>query len=140
MNIYSRYVLPPKVLEDNAIPSKTQQHFKDECDINMIIARSMKTGSLTDPTRPATALPMYGDFSSVADFHSAQNIIAEANQAFEQMSSAVRKRFNNNPAELLAFLEVESNRDEAIALGLVNANVIDNDISRDVETPVPIPK
>ena len=100
-------------------PSLAQQHFEEEANINNIIARYESTGVLGDPFNPGTTQPMYGDFSSVVDFHTAQNIISHSMQAFEQLPATVRKRFNNDPAQLLEFLEKEENRGEAIKLGLV---------------------
>lgn len=104
--------------------SLAQQHFEAECNINNIIARYESTGVLGDPFNPGTAQPMYGDFSSVEDFHTAQTIIAHSMEAFNALPAHVRIRFNNDPALMLSFLEEEENRDEAIKLGLVAKPVI----------------
>lgn len=100
-------------------PSLTQQHFRDEADINHIISRYENTGFLTDPLLPPTNVPQFGDYCDVADFQTAQNIIAHSMQAFDALPAHIRKRFNNDPATMLAFLEKEENRDDAIKLGLV---------------------
>ena len=70
---------------------------------------AMPTGSRT---------PLFGDFSEVADFTSAQTLIAQANAEFEQLPSDVREKFGNNVSDLMDFLDDENNIDEAIALGL----------------------
>jgi len=119
MKIYSRYDLPNHPGLTFEGPTRTQQQFKEEADINNIIAKARVTGYLTDPLKPGTNRPAYGDFSSVPEYHSAQTIIAQANQAFGQMPSDLRKRFNNNPAELLAFLDDTRNLDEAVRLGII---------------------
>ena len=49
-------------------PGKTHQEFVDECDVNRIMARALKTGMI--PTR--SDMSRYGDFSSVGDFREAQ--------------------------------------------------------------------
>lgn len=98
-------------------PSMTQQHFKDECNINNIIARYEKTGFLTDPSRPATRKPQFGDFTSVLDYMAAQNQIIEAQDMFDSLPATMRKRFENDPQQLLAFLEDPANTSEAIDLG-----------------------
>lgn len=100
-------------------PSLTQQHFRDECDINHIMARYRETGFLVNPMQRATAKPQFGDFSTVSDFMTAQNTIAQARENFDALPSNIRERFGNNPASMLAFLENESNYEEAVKLGLV---------------------
>lgn len=44
--------------------TRTQQQFKDECDINEIMRRFGKTGQVPSNVRA----PMYGDFTEVGDF------------------------------------------------------------------------
>ena len=123
---HTLYEPPPQVEFRNDEPSLTQQHFADECDINNIVEKYMITGVLGDPMASPSVLPQYGDYSSVEDFHTAQNIIAQASQMFDTLPAQLRKRFNNDPAEMLSFLEDENNRDEAIHLGLVNSPFPDN--------------
>nr|WAE43324.1 MAG: internal scaffolding protein [Microviridae sp.] len=99
--------------------SRTQQQFKDECDINTIIDRYEKTGFLVDPTVPITRMPKYGDFTGI-DFHAAQNVIASAQQTFDALPATLRYRFNNDPAEYIQFCSDEKNRAEAEELGLLD--------------------
>lgn len=96
-------------------PSLTQQQFAEESDINYIADRFGLTGEL--PT--VLDLPRYGDFEGIFDFQTAQNQVLEAQRQFMTLPAKMRARFRNSPQELLEFLEDESNRDEAIALGLV---------------------
>lgn len=118
--IRSYYVQRPgRVVVGFTQPSLTQQHFRDECDINHIMARYRETGFLVDPMQKATAKPQFGDFSTVSDFMQAQNIIATARENFDALPSNVRERFANNPALMLSFLEKEDNYEEAVKLGLV---------------------
>lgn len=100
-------------------PSMTQQHFRDECDINNIIARYEQTGVLTDPLQPARNFE-FGDYSAVQDYQDSLNFVIAAREMFDALPSKVRERFNYDPARLLQFLGDESNRDEAIRLGLVD--------------------
>lgn len=117
---HTAYDPPPQVEFVNSEPSLTQQHFAEECDINNIVEKYLISGVLGDPLASPSVSPMYGDYSSVEDFHYAQTIIAHATQAFDLLPAALRKRFNNDPAQLLSFLEDESNLEEAIKLGLVD--------------------
>lgn len=92
-----------------------QQNFKDECDINNIMERFGLTGDL-----PANPLPpQYGDFSGVLDYHSALNAVLAARDSFNELPAPLRARFQNDPNNLIRFLDDPQNRDEALALGLI---------------------
>lgn len=97
-------------------PGRTKQSFRDECDINTILRKYVKSGFLSHVRdNPG----QYGDFSDVDDYHTALNKICEANEGFLTLPSELRSRFSNDPSELIAFLANPDNRDEAIALGLI---------------------
>lgn len=98
-------------------PSMAQQHFKDECDVNNILRKYASTGLIT---HVANGTPSYGDFSSVLEFQQAQNILIEAQDAFDALPASLRKRFDNDPAVMLEFIENPDNREEAEKLGLVD--------------------
>jgi phage internal scaffolding protein len=94
----------------------TQQHFKDECDINNILRQFNVTGLL--PQAPLS--PQYGDFTGISDYHSALNQVIAAEDEFMALPAQIRSRFDNDPAKLIDFLEKSENLDEAVKLGLVN--------------------
>lgn len=96
-------------------PTMAQQQFKDECDINTILERFAITGVLPENPLP----PHYGDFSGIGDYHSALNRVIAAQDAFDALPATIRARFENDPAQLISFLEDENNRSEAVSLGLV---------------------
>lgn len=93
----------------------TKQSFKDECDVNNIVNRWLRSGVAPASSQVAQFL----DVSNVPDYHGALNIVRAAQGAFGALPSAVRDRFENDPALLLAFLDDEKNYDEALSLGLV---------------------
>lgn len=95
-------------------PSLTQQHFAEECDINTIVDRFMRTGVMPD----TVVVPQYGDYSDVMDFQTAQNAIRQASENFFAMPAAIRARFQNSPQVFLEFFGDPANQDEAIRLGL----------------------
>lgn len=95
--------------------SRTQQSFRDECDINVLVQRFGLSGELPTGVR----MPTYGDYTEVSDFKSAMDAIAHANEAFDAMPANVRARFNNDPAAFVDFCSDVANRDEAVKLGLV---------------------
>lgn len=116
--IHSRYHLPPNPGIVNKEPSMTQQQFKDEADINNIMARYQKTGVLVDPLTQTTRKPMFDDFSELGDFRDHQQAVIDAQEMFMQLPSQLRARFANDPAELLQWLSRPENKEEAIELGL----------------------
>lgn len=100
-------------------PEKTmaKQAFKDECDINTIMAKYKSTG-LIDHVKNVQG--SYGDFTSVQDYQLSLNQVIEAQDAFEQLPAKIRARFNNDPSHLMSFISDEDNYDEALKLGLID--------------------
>ncbi len=95
--------------------SKTKQSFKNECDINHIMAKYQKTGLVDHIAKNA---PRYG-FAPSIDFHTAQNLILEAQTQFDGLPSKIRAKFDNSPQKFLAFCEDPNNRSEMALLGLL---------------------
>lgn len=125
MNFNSRYsVTGQKPGVKFVEPSATLQSFKDDADINCIIARYENTGVLVDPSIPVSRTPNFGDYSELPSYQEAQNVIIAAKNAFDSLSSKIRERFNNDPAAYFDFvrsLEKGSEAyDEAVRLGIVN--------------------
>lgn len=94
---------------------RTKQSMQEECDINKIMKRFTRTGRLPEMIRKN---PVYGDFSSDLDYQESLNIINKANLQFEALPSNVRKRFDNDPKKLLAFVHDPKNIEEMYDLGL----------------------
>lgn len=73
--------------------SLTKQEFKDECDINIILERFMRTG---EP--PAMPMPEhFMDATQQPTYHEMQTRIAEANDNFYLLPPALRADFQNDP-------------------------------------------
>lgn len=97
-------------------PSMTEQFHRDDCDVNVILKRYMKTGVL--PTSQKT--PVFGDFSGTPqDYASAVQLLDDARERFASLPSSIRERFGNDPLQLLQFLDDPSNAGEAVKLGLL---------------------
>lgn len=105
----------------NIEPSMTQQQFKDECDINNIMRKYKQTGSI--PNLRMTA-GQYADVSEVQDYQGMLDTVIAAQNAFMTLPAEARMRFQNDPAQLISFLQKEENYDEALKLGLVNKREI----------------
>ena len=117
-------------------PTRAQQHHKDECDINVILERFGKTGQV-----PVNAISgTYGDFSGVHDYHTAMNALIAAESEFAALPAQLRNKFDNNPANLVQFLDNPENRAEAEKLGLVNISSTANiEPAKAAEKPVTEP-
>lgn len=101
----------------NTEPSMTQQQFKEECDINNIMK---KYGS--DPvafqalTRKGG---VFADVTSITDYQSMLHQVSDAQEAFASLPATLRVRFQNDPGQLLSFLQDPKNYDEGVKLGLL---------------------
>lgn len=113
----------------NTEPTMARQEFKDECDINNIVKKYQQTGEFS---HISSAVGKYGDFSDVADYQTALHQVMDAQNSFNQLPAQLRKRFDNDPAQLIDFLSNESNYDEALKLGLVNERAKPNPINNDL--------
>lgn len=105
--------------------SKTQQQFKDEADIVKIVKRFQRTGLLTDPMKPPTRMPQYGDFSGIPTYQQMCNMTIAVNNYFQSLSAEIRYKFHNDPQELQEWLNNPENTEEAIKMGLA-----DHDLSK----------
>lgn len=97
-------------------PSRAQQHFRDETDINVMVQRFQRTG-----VPPVPPVPAMAEFNQIFDFQSAMDTVVKAKQAFAALPSKVRSRFQNDPGQFLEFFNDPSNADEAVRLGLASA-------------------
>lgn len=104
-----------QVITVNHSPSKTDQSWKKDTDVNEIMRKFQKTGQIT---HLSTIQERYGDVSDVPDLDVAMQQIEDAQSAFMAMPSALRKKFNNDPADMINWLQDPRNDEEAITLGL----------------------
>jgi len=95
--------------------TRTQQHHKEECDINVILKKFGKTGVMPINTSEA----LYPDFSEAVDYHTALNQIIAAESEFDRLPSHLRKHFDNDPSKLVYFMQDKNNYDQAVELGLI---------------------
>lgn len=98
--------------------SLTQQHLKDECDINNIIKKYQVTGELPEPKKG-----FYADVSALPDYQKALEIIESAKESFNSLPANVRGQFMNDPGTMLNWLSDPQNTERAIELGLVEKPV-----------------
>ena len=116
MKFFTRFEPAKKNGLEFTEPSMTEQHFKDECDINYIVQQYQQTGVMPQGDRQ----PLFGDFEQFpTDLQSSMAMYDDAQERFMQLDARLRKEFDNDPAKLLAFLQEEKNHDRAIELGLI---------------------
>ena len=91
--------------------SLTSQAHKDECDINRIMLKWAKTGTIEHRN---TFEGQYGDFSETpGDYHEAMTQVVQANEMFEGLPSQIRRRFGNDPG-----VQDAKNVDQMVDMGL----------------------
>lgn len=102
---------------DCGAESLTHQNFKEECDINNILARFQKTGVIE---HVAKYQGQYGDFTNMpTDYHEAMNQVHEAQRMFMSLPAVIRDQFGNDPGTFLQFAEDPENEQEMRDMGLL---------------------
>jgi len=94
--------------------SLTQQNFKSDCDINVI----MRKYSNLHEIPAGVQIPQYADFDQIYDFHSAANAVARARESFDMLPAPVRSRFQNDPGAFVDFALEPKNFDALCDMGL----------------------
>lgn len=105
-----------RITKDASRGGRVKQSFREESDINVIMARWRKTGIL--PTGKAEA-PMYGDFTNSTDFQTAKNMVMEAEASFKALPAKIRSRFGHDPKQLIEFMADPANLEEGRELGVI---------------------
>lgn len=117
--MFNTYFAPPRPdgIDFTDSPTMTEQHHKDSLDPNKIIDNVIRTGSFEHLNLERFA--SYADATTAGSFLDAQLAYRRGMEAFEALPAHIRTRFNNDPAQLLTFLENPENRAEAEKLGIV---------------------
>lgn len=102
--------------------SLAQQHFRDECDVNVIVDRYVKTGVIE---HTAEIPPHFADVSDIPmNLFDAYNAVEAAEAAFMDLPAKLRKSLDNDPSRLSEWLSDPSNRQAAVEYGLFNSSVL----------------
>ncbi|WNK13493.1 MAG: internal scaffolding protein [Microvirus sp.] len=100
--------------------SRTKQQFKDECDINVIMARYQDTGVLDFVNKHS---PQFLDATG-QDFQTSMQTVADARSMFMDLPSSLREKFQNDPAQFLDFVHDEKNLPEMAEMGLLRPDYV----------------
>lgn len=129
---YDRSYRTPQDFSGN---SMTKQSFKNECDINGIMAKFEKTGIIEH------ARNYQGDYTdciNISDYHTAHNQILAAQDAFASLPASIRKKFENDPYAFISFAQDPANHQEMVDLGLAYAKREDSSSTpEDKNSPPP---
>jgi len=94
----------------------TRESFKDECNINSIMAKAQR--GISVPINSKSAL--FQDVSDIGTFQSMHLRMQEIQEEFlHNVPAEIRLRHGNDPGRFADWLQKPENKDEAIALGLI---------------------
>lgn len=113
-------------------PSLVHPEFKAHCDIRTIMNQYRRRG-VQLPSHLYTDEVL--DLSNVPDYHESMNIVVRAQDALDALPATLRKRFGNDPAQFLAYVNDESNRDEMVKLGMIKP-IIDQEPQQEPQPQV----
>ncbi len=86
---------------------RTKQTFRDETDINAILKRAQKTGTVSHLNKYEAR---YGDFANF-DFFEAQLQLTAGREIFDALPSEIRNEFNQSQAEFFEYVNDPANKD-----------------------------
>lgn len=121
-------------------PSLTVQDCKDECDINYIIESYVKRGIM--PPQGGS----YIDCTTVQDYETACQLVAECKTNFETLPLKYREEFKT-VENYLAYISNQDNLKDCLDKGLIDKATVPEELlteiyketSKNVTTPQPLP-
>lgn len=120
VKIRSRYEYPAHAGITFTKPSRTQQHFADETDINQIIRRAVATQDYS-VFRPNERAEFY-DCSTFESYQESVNFLNDIEDDFASLPSHVRKEFGNDVDQYVTFMTDPANHEKAVELGLLQGS------------------
>lgn len=88
---------------------RTVQSHKDETDINKILARASRSGTISHLEKHGA---MYGDFSDIDDLLTANKRLQRGQQIFDELPGEVRREFNNDPRAFYSYVNDPANKEK----------------------------
>nr|QJB19087.1 MAG: internal scaffolding protein [Microvirus sp.] len=101
---------------DCSKPKRTDQSFKNSCDINIIMAQYAKTGLLPQQN---SSTPRYIDNTTIPNLEQAFNVVNTAHNLFYDLPPTIRKLMDNDPSQLENFINNPQNKQLLINEGLL---------------------
>ncbi len=94
-------LVPEKKYEDG----RTKQSFRDECDIDLIMQRAARGGTISHLNKYEGVYADYSDF----DFFEHMQQLTKGREIFDDLPAEVRKEFGQSPAEFFAYVNDPAN-------------------------------
>lgn len=132
--IRSAYGIHERVPFINRGKSRAKQSFKEECDINNILTKYVKTGVL-EHIRDNKGL--YIDLPDQMDYQEALDTVLRGREAFVGLPGSIRQRFENDPLAFLDFMRDPKMLEESYELGL-RVKEPDGDLGPDLPAEEPV--
>lgn len=88
---------------------RTKQSFKDSADINKILAKAQRVGSLSHLVKHGAS---YGDFSDMPDLLQANQRLQRGMEIFSELPSEVRREFDQDAGKFFAYVNDPANKDK----------------------------
>lgn len=131
------YVEHDPVPADIPSDTLTRQEFAEECDINTIMERYEATGVISHINQRE---PLYIDLDNVPDLQTALHVLDAATESFMSLPAAVRKEFDNDVHQFVAFAENRDNLPKMREWGLATPEPVpDAPMRVEVVSPAPTP-
>ncbi len=92
-----------------------KQSMKDECDVNLIVARFAETGLID---HLADGIPAFVDVSELGDYRSIIEQVRKVDEYFAGLPAGVRGEFGNDAARFMDYLESGASAEDLQKLGL----------------------
>lgn len=115
MKARSKYCKRIAYITDTGTESMTQQHFKDQCDINKIARMQEATGTVEHVKH---GRERYGDFSEYFDVGTNMDKAAKAQQLFDQVPPDLRKKVGNSIPKFFEFIQDAENLETCYKYGI----------------------
>lgn len=86
--------------------SQTKQAFRDQCDINKLLAKAARGDSISHLAKHGA---VYGDFTDMPDLMEAQDRLAKGQAIFDELPGELRREFDQSPAKFFEFVNDPNN-------------------------------
>lgn len=106
-----------RVYYTESMKTRTQQQFKNDCDVNQIVAKFRSTGTISHLRNSQNGV--YVDLTTMpVDLMAARQIVLTAEAAFNEIPAQHRQFFGHDPVNMINFLSDPANDEQAIKMGL----------------------
>ncbi len=100
-----------RLIQPQAYPDgMTKQAFRDECDIQKIMARAEKGGTISHLQKHEGAYEDFSDF----DFHAQSTMLTKGREIFDDLPAEIRKEFGQSPQAFFTYVNDPANKDDLL--------------------------